>query len=44
MDLFHNHPQELNKNPQIRAIKKCISNKNNAFDKLRLKMINEIKK
>lgn len=41
MTLFQEQPDP---NRTIKAIKKCISNKNNAFDRLRVKMIKELKK
>lgn len=43
MDLFSQHQEAHVKNNNIRAIKKCISPKNTAFDRLRLKMIKELK-
>jgi hypothetical protein len=42
MNLFHNS-QELKNNALARKIKNGVSEKSNAFDLLRLKMINELK-
>lgn len=42
MTLFNNDTT-LKENAQIRAIKKGISSKNTVFDRLRKKMINELK-
>jgi hypothetical protein len=41
MNLFTEKPNYQDK--QIQKIKKCISNKNTTFDKLRKQMITEIK-
>lgn len=43
-NLFTNKPQELTKNPQVRAIKKCITSKGTTFDKLRQLMVKELLK
>lgn len=44
MNLFTQHQAEIERNRNISQIKKSISKSNNSFDKIRLRMIKELKK